>query len=52
MERVELDLVDLAFGVFGAIDCALDRIAKLADIARPGLGFELVLDRLREARPV
>ena len=52
MKRVELDRVDLALGILGAIDRALDRVAKLADIARPGIMFKLIFDRLRKAGPV
>ena len=52
MERVELDFIDLALGVFGAIDRTFDSIAQFAHVTGPWIGFECVLDPFRKARPV
>src|SRR5437868_4462846 len=52
MEWIELDLVDLTLRVLVAIDRALDRVAQLANIARPMIGLQRGHRARREPGPV
>src|SRR5690606_5512099 len=51
IERIELDVSDRLVPAIPAIDRALDHIAQLAHVARPGVLLELARDVLCEAGP-
>src|SRR5581483_6394253 len=52
MERVEVDFFDRAFRILVPVDCALDDVAKLADVSGPAVGLEFRQRAGREAGPV
>src|SRR5690606_22979967 len=51
VERIELDMGDRLFPVGPAVNRALDDVAQLAHVARPGILVELTADMVCEAGP-